>query len=80
MAPATIRTAFRLGAVDGPPDPESSKDSSWDSSSTNSKGKSDILEPQDVAYASIKGADRMEEGIQTMPGKYRLVQFAQLIV
>lgn len=76
MAPATIRTAFRMGAIDGAPDPDGAPDSSWD----KSKGKSDILEPEEVAYASIKGADRMEDGIRTMPAKYRAVQFAQLIV
>lgn len=76
IAPATIRTAFRLSAVDGTVDSSTSaKDSSWDA-----KGSSDILEPGQVAYAAIKGSDRMEEGIQTMPGKYRFVRYAQLAV
>lgn len=82
IAPGTIRTAFRLSALDtklGTDDDKSPVvDSSWDKGSKN-KGSSDILEPEQVAFASIKAADRMESGIKTMPAKYKFVPFVQLI-
>lgn len=80
LAPGTIRTAFRLSAVDGPPD-ANSKDTSWDQEGDGSGGKgetSDILEPSEVAFAAIKAADREESGVRAMPAKYRLVRWAYL--
>ncbi|CAO1618337.1 unnamed protein product [Parajaminaea phylloscopi] len=89
LAPATIRTSFRLSALDGPPD-ASSKDSSWDQGAQGTQstgasdqpggGKSDILEASEVAFAAIKAADRQETGVRAMPAKYRLARWAYLAV
>lgn len=76
VAPATIRTAFRQSAIDGPVS-AATKDSAWDDAA-GSKGSSssEILEPSQVAHAAIRATDRYETGVRAMPGKYRLVRYA----
>lgn len=85
LAPATIRTDFRLSAVDVSADDPAAlssvvKDASWDAGKGAAGKKSDILEPEQVAHAAIRGADRMAKGVKAMPGKYRFVRFANLLV
>lgn len=73
--PGTIRSDFRASAVDGSPADVAAYDSSWDS-----KGKSDVLEPYDLAQRVILAVDRYKEGVEEMPAKYwaarRILPFA----
>lgn len=81
LAPGTIRTDFRLSAVDGPID-ASVRDASWDKDQGKKSGgkSSDILEVGQVAHDAIRGADRMAEGVKVIPAKYKLVRIAQILV
>lgn len=76
LAPATIRTAFRLSALDGPVSADgSTKDAAWDA-----KGSSEILEASQVAFTAIKSADRQETGLRAIPSKYRLARLAYVLM
>lgn len=74
ICPATVRTAFRNSAVDGPADQV--VDAAW----TKGKKGSDILEPEQVADQAILAVDRNVEGTLFTQVKYGLAPLLRMFV